>query len=43
MKFVYTDEETGELVVTDLSPEQVEMISGLYDLSKVAGHEEGAE
>lgn len=37
MKFVYTDEETGELVVTDLSPEQAEMTSGFYDLSKVAG------
>lgn len=35
VKYVYTDEKSGEIVVNDLSPEQVEMIGGLYDLSGI--------
>jgi hypothetical protein len=32
VKYVYQDEDTGELIVRDLTPEQIEMLQGFYDL-----------
>jgi hypothetical protein len=32
VKFVFEDDDTGELIVRDLTPEQIEMLQGFYDL-----------
>jgi hypothetical protein len=41
MKFVHRDEESGELIVQTLTPEQKEMLGGFYDLPEDEGEPSG--
>ena len=43
VKYVYQDEETGEIVVRELSPEELEMIGGFYDLTNIDGYTKGTD